>query len=170
MGLALLRVPPQSLGEEVEFVDMEASWIDAPEGEMVHGVGFPISDGVLTDSQQVGGVNYRTVMLMPVVFFGRVSHQPTFLAAGFDGDRHYLFSYQLADEGSLPPGISGAAAWVQGQPEGPIWTPTFTFAGICTHAYKDGRVERVTKASIVRRFLEEVFGAAQSKTETTVNR
>lgn len=158
--LALLRVPPDSLGEDVEFVDIANSGIDPPEGEMVHGVGFPISDGLLARSQQIGAVNYRTVMLMPVVFFGRVFHRPTFLASEFDLDRHYLFSYDLADQGSQPQGISGAAAWVQCDSKGQIWTPAFTFAGICTHAYRNGIIERVTRASSVRRFLEEIFGPA----------
>ena len=157
--LALLDVLPDSLGANVEFVDIATSWIDPPEGERVHGVGFPISDGILASSKQIGGVNYRSVMLSPIVFFGEVSHQPTFLTNDFNSDRHYLFSYELAKQGSSPPGISGAAAWVQEEPKGPVWAPTFTFAGICTHAYKD-RIERVLKASIVRQFLEEIFGPA----------
>ena len=62
-----------------------------------------------------------------------------------------------------PPGISGAAAWVQGESKGPIWAPTFTFAGICTHAYRDGMIERVIKASTVRKFLRETLGPIRTR-------
>ena len=105
------------------------------------------------------------MMLMPTVFFGKVSHKPPFSAVDFDANRHYLFSYELAERGSKPPGISGAAAWVQGESKGPIWAPMFTFAGICTHAYRDGTIERVVKASTVSKFLRETLGPVRNLKE-----
>jgi hypothetical protein len=43
-----------------------------------------------------------------------------------------------------------------------VWRPNVKFAGVCTHAYKKGTVERIVKASAVRRFLEEELGPAGS--------
>ena len=78
----------------------------------------------------------------------------------FNPDRHYLFPYDLAVLGQQPGGISGAAMWLQ-SPENPlVWTPRFTFAGICTSSYRDGAIERAIKASAVREFLTETFGVA----------
>jgi hypothetical protein len=38
--------------------------------------------------------------------------------------------------------------------------PNFEFTGVCTACYKRGPVVQVVKASVVRSFLEEVFGPA----------
>lgn len=156
--LALLGLPADSLGADVEFVDMATSWVDPPEGETVHGVGFPLSHSIPASSERIGNIIHNSVMLRPVVFYGQVSHKPTFSASGFEADRHYLFSYDLANQGSHPAGISGAAAWLQQESKGIVWTPIFTFAGICTHAYRGGKIERVVKASTIRQFLEETYG------------
>ena len=32
------------------------------------------------------------------------------------------------------------------------------FAGICTSCYRDGTIEQIVKASVVRQFLTDVFG------------
>jgi hypothetical protein len=40
----------------------------------------------------------------------------------------------------------------------PIWKAELLFAGVATNYYKSRGVERVIKASVVRRFFEETFG------------
>ena len=52
-----------------------------------------------------------------------------------------------------------SAWWESDQPQ-VVWKSNFKFAGICTHCYKDGVVERIVKASAARLFLEEIFGPA----------
>jgi hypothetical protein len=48
--------------------------------------------------------------------------------------------------------------WWESDQKQTVWRPNFKFAGICTACYKRGSVVQVVKASVVRRFLEEVFG------------
>ena len=43
----------------------------------------------------------------------------------------------------------------------PLWAVRVRFSGICTCCYRDGSIEQIVKASVVRRFLEEVFGFAE---------
>jgi len=61
--------------------------------------------------------------------------------------------------------MSGAGVWVPQMANLPgLWTPTFTFAGICISVYEKGYgahkgpVIEVVKASVVRKFLVESFG------------
>jgi hypothetical protein len=77
----------------------------------------------------------------------------------FSPDLHYLIPFTDAAKGKHPRGYSGAAVWWESNEPQIVWRPTFKFAGICTRCYyPDGIVEQVVKASIVRRFVEEVFG------------
>jgi hypothetical protein len=95
--------------------------------------------------------------MRPDIFSGQVLSGPTFAAQGFDPDRHYLVPYNHSIS-QHPGGFSGAAAWCESDQPQVVWKPNFKFSGICTHCYKDGTIERIVKASAVRRFLEEVFG------------
>ena len=42
-----------------------------------------------------------------------------------------------------------------------VWHPNFKFAGTCTSWYPNPALEQVVKASVVLKFIEEVFGKAQ---------
>ena len=82
---------------------------------------------------------------------------PTFPTNDFIPDLHYLVPYDHPTS-KHPRGFSGAAAWWEPADPQQVWRPNFKLAGVCTHAYKKGTVERIVKASAVRRFLEEEFG------------
>jgi hypothetical protein len=86
---------------------------------------------------------------------------PTFLASGFDADRHYLIPYDHP-KSKHPRGFSGAAAWWEPADPQQVWRPNFKFAGVATHCYerRNPILERIVKASVVRQFLEEVLGTA----------
>jgi hypothetical protein len=162
--LAILTIEPDALGPKLEFFDVGSSWVDPPKGEMVVGVGYPVAGGVRFE-KRVGSVLEKAVLLNPTMFGGAVLPCPDEEALrfikGFDPNRHYRIPYEHAKAGKGPEGISGAAAWVKASEEHMIWAPRFKFAGICTSCYKDGTVEQIVKASVVRQFLLEVFGGAE---------
>jgi hypothetical protein len=95
--------------------------------------------------------------LRPEIFSGQVMSGPNFAAQGYDPDRHYLVPY-CHKTSEHPGGFSGAGAWWESDQPQIVWKPNFKFAGICTHCYKDGTIERIVRASTVRNFLEEVLG------------
>jgi hypothetical protein len=157
--LAIIELSPAEAGPHTEFFDIETSWIDPAEGEIVHCCGFPIDKHVPLGSHKVGTKTEYDIALRPTVFSGTVFHQPKFLADNFDAERHYLVPYERHDS-KHPKGFSGAAAWWESDQPQKIWKPNLVFAGICTSCYKDGAIEQIVKASAVRKFLEETFGPA----------
>jgi hypothetical protein len=147
-----------------EFFDAVNDWIDPLVGEPLHCFGFPSDHGLTVDKRIVGSKEERTIALYPTPFGATVLPLPTederkFKITDFNPERHYLVPY--GNSGSKRPhGISGAAMWWESDQKVLVWRPNFKFAGICTACYKRGSVVQVVKASIVRRFLEEVFGPA----------
>ncbi len=137
-------------------------WIDPPVGELVPCFGFPSDHGLLVETKWVGNKEERSLALYPTPFSAIVLPPPTederkFQITDFDQDRHYLAPYDTGNSKHAR-GISGAAMWWESDLNRTVWSPNFKFAGICTACYKRGSVVQVVKASIVRRFLEEVFG------------
>ena len=154
----MLTIRQDSLGRDVDFVDIGRSCVDPAVGELVVGLGYPVSSALVT-GKQVGTELRKAVLLPPLPFCGPVL-SPTEGDAfrDFDPTKHYLIPYALAKQGKHPRGISGAAVWTEVNQEQKIWVPKFEFAGICTSCYKNGTIGQIVKASVVRRFLVEVFG------------
>ncbi|MGA2697604.1 MAG: hypothetical protein ABSE92_16185 [Terriglobales bacterium] len=153
--LAIIVIDPAQAGPYTEFVDIENDWIDPAEKEVVHCCGFPIDKHILVGSRWVGKKEERGIAIRPDLFSGEVFYYPNFLTDDYAPEKHYLVPY---DHPKRPEGFSGAAAWWESDQHKQIWKPDFKFAGVCTHEYKDGTIERLVKASVVRKFLEEVFG------------
>ncbi len=156
--IAIMTMTTDALGTYAEFADVANSWVDPDEGEIVVGVGFPVSNATVF-GRRVGQQLEKSLLLSPIVFSGEVL--PT--AGGetfkdYQPDRHYLFPYESGAEGKHPRGISGAALWVPSPGNQLVWVARFQFAGICTSCYRNGTIEQVVKASVVRGFLREVFG------------
>jgi hypothetical protein len=159
--LALITTTPNTI-PNAEFFDAMNEWIDPLEGEPLHCCGFPFDHNVMVEQKIVGNKEERTIALYPTAFNATVLPLPSedelkFKFGGFDANRHYLMPYGNAGS-KQPHGISGAAMWWESDQKLLVWRPNFKFAGICTDCYKSGSVVHVVKASIVRRFLEEVFG------------
>lgn len=151
---------PEALGPYVEFISVQQSWFDPEEAQMVHGLGYPTSGGVLLQTQR-GPEIQKYVLLNPVGFSGEVLPAATGSNfARFHPESHYLMPFEPAQKGKHPRGISGAAAWIQSSDKQIVWTPNLIFAGIYTHSYREGAIVQVVKASVVRRFLQEIFGTA----------
>ncbi len=149
----------------VDFVDIATEWIDPAEGEMVHCCGFPSDHSVTVEKRILGDKEELGVGLFPTVFSGKVLPLPSddelkFKVTSFEPSRHYLMPYEVAPVSQHPRGVSGAATWWQNAEKMIIWRPSFRFAGTRVCSYKNGTVVQVVKASVVRRFLEEVFGPA----------
>lgn len=156
--LAVIELDPAEAGPHTEFFDIATGWIDPAEGEIVHCCGFPIDKHIPLGSRMVGTKTEYEIALRPTIFSGAVFHQPTFLAKAFDVERHYLVPYER-NVSRHPEGFSGAAAWWENDQPQKIWQANLVFAGICTSCYKDGAIEQIVKASAVRQFLKEAFGA-----------
>lgn len=156
--LALITMKPDALSSHLEFADLANSWLDPAEGEMVVGLGFPVSSASMFQ-RRVGQRLEKAVLLSPIGFSGKVlPHETGRWFSDYDTDRHYLIPYDLATRGNHPGGISGAAVWVWSTENDLVWSAQFAFAGICTSCYRNGSVEKVVAASTVRRFLIEAFG------------
>lgn len=162
--LAVIALDPKRAGEYTEFFDIENSWVDPAVGEIVNCCGYPFDRNVLVQRHMVGPKEERTIAIRPEIFSGSVLPQPSeqelkFQITAYDPERHYLVPYEH-HLSKHPLGFSGAAMWWEGDKKLMVWRPNFIFAGVCTCCYKRGTIEQVVKASTVRRFLTEVFGAA----------
>jgi hypothetical protein len=153
--LALVAIDQSEAGPYAEFADLVNDWTDPAEGEIVHCCGFPIDKHILVGKRMVGNKEERDIAIRPALFTGQVFYRPNFLTRAYDPERHYLVPY---DHHKRPEGFSGAAAWWESNQPQLVWKPNFKLAGICTSCYKNGTIEQIVKASVVRRFLEEVFG------------
>jgi hypothetical protein len=158
--LALMTTIPKAVGQYVEFFDLAKDWIDPPEGERVHCFGFPSDGSIPWEIRMIGNKEERQLAVYPGLFDGAVTLSPKFITNDFDPDIHYLIPFEEAAKGKHPRGYSGAAAWWESDQQQLVWRPNFKFAGICTSCYKNGSIEQVVKASVVRRFVEEVLGPA----------
>jgi len=162
--LALLSGPPESFPVR-EFFDAKTEWIDPGAGEVLHCIGFPTDSGFVCEKQKFGQRDEWIVAVYPTLFSASVLSPPTendlkYKITAFDHDRHFLVPFDDAAKGKRPHGISGAAVWWESGQKRAIWRPDFKFAGVCVCCYKHGAVLQIVKASVVRRFLQEVFGPA----------
>jgi hypothetical protein len=161
--LAIITLSPEHAGQYTEFFDIGREWIDPPEGHVVHCCGYPRDRGAFLEKRNVGDKEEHSIGISPYLFDGQVLPSPTedelkFKITSFNLERHYLMPFKDAEDGRHPGGYSGAATWWENPTEGLVWTPRFKFAGICSCCYEKGSKEQVIKASVVRRFLHEVFG------------
>jgi hypothetical protein len=157
--LAIITIDKSEAGPHSEFVDIANDRVDPAVDEPIHVCGYPWDKRILVDDRMISANRRETThAVRPDIFSGQVMAGPTFLTKDFDADRHYLVPYNHPVS-QHPDGFSGAAAWWESDKMEQVWRPSFKFAGICTHSYKDGTFERVVKASAVRQFLEEALGS-----------
>jgi hypothetical protein len=156
--LALITSKIDGLGPHLEFFNLTKSY-DPHEHEHVVGLGYPVSSGTIFQRQRSSNLE-KAVLLSPVGFGGKVLSANTGgKFSGFNPAMHYLIEYEPGKQGKHPKGISGAAVWSMDSATSTIWVPRLKFSGICTSAYKNGTIEKMVKASVVNRFLREVFGS-----------
>lgn len=162
--LAIIKIHPSETGQYSEPVDIGKDWVDPVIDETVHVFGFPVDRHIVVGNQVVSPTRREvTVAIRPDIFSGKVMSGPNFPTNDFDADRHYLIPYDHP-ESKHPRGFSGAAAWWEPADPQRVWRPNFKFAGVCTHCYerRSPILERIIKASAVRRFLEEALGPASA--------
>jgi hypothetical protein len=147
----------------VDFIEPETSWIDPAVGEPVHCCGFPTDHSFRVNHRVVSpsrdGVD---VAVWPTTFSSPVLPLPSpdevkFYYDDLDSSRHYLMPYDEVGVSKHPGGVSGAAVWWESDKKETIWRANFRFAGTATHCHKKSSIVRVVKASVVRRFLSELF-------------
>jgi hypothetical protein len=161
--LALVTVDSKQF-PDVEFTDPGAVWTDPAQGENVNCCGFPADHSVRINQRRVSADRAEVdLAVWPTAFGGQVLAFPTaeqikFYYSDLNSDRHYLVAYDGAGVSKHPRGVSGAAVWWEPENVELVWRPNFRFAGTVTHSHRSGSVIRVVKASVVRRFLAEVFG------------
>jgi hypothetical protein len=158
--LAAIVIPSTTL-PKCDFVDIQREWIDPGEGELVHCCGFPTDHNVTADRKMVGEKEEIGIAVYPTVFNGKVLPHPSehdlkFYITDFDTSSHYLIPYACSGS-KHPRGVSGAAIWWETDQEMLVWRPEFKFAGTCVCTYRSGTIIQVIKASVVRRFLKEIF-------------
>ena len=159
--LAVITVPSDAIGENAEFVDLTKDSIDPAPGERVHCFGFPSDSGFVWDTRVINGKTEKLFAIYPGIFDGEVIPEPSFPTNQFSKELHYLVPFERAAEGKAPYGYSGSATWWESDKMPIVWHPNFKFAGTCTSWYPNPALEQVVKASVVLKFIEEVFGKAQ---------
>jgi hypothetical protein len=149
----------------VDFTDLADSWIDPTAGQDVDGCGFPTDHNVAVEKRILSdGREQVDLGLYPTLFGGRVSPFPSpdevkfYYGGDLDPQKHYLIPYQSGGVSDEPAGISGSAVWWWNNERQVIWRPNFIFAGTVTHYHRKKMRIRVVKASVVRRFVTELFG------------
>jgi hypothetical protein len=153
----------------VDFIEPEKDWIDPPPGENVNCCGFPSDHSVIVNRRTVSPKRDEAdVAVWPTIFGAPVLPFPSedevrFHYDHLQPDRHYLIPYDGANVSRDPHGFSGAAVWWESDEKKLVWHPNFKFAGTVTHCHRNGSVVRVVKASVVRRFLTELFGDASAR-------
>ncbi len=163
--LAVVTVDPEKF-PGVDFIEPDNDWIDPPPGENVTSCGFPSDHSVVVNRRTVSaGRDEADLAVWPTTFGGPVLPFPSadevkYHYDDLDPNCHYLIPYDGAGVSEHPGGISGAAVWWESDEKHPIWRPDFRFAGTCTHCHKRGTRVRVVKASVLRRFLAELFDNA----------
>ncbi len=158
--LAAIVIPSNVL-PKCEFVDIQREWHDPAKGEVVHCCGFPTDHNVTVERRIIAGKEEIGIGIYPTVFSGKVMPEPSnhdlkFYITDFDKSRHYLLPYACSGS-KHPRGVSGAAIWWETDKEMLVWRPKFKFAGTCVCTYRNGSIIQVIKASVVRRFLKEIF-------------
>jgi hypothetical protein len=152
---------------DVDFIEPEKDWIAPPAGEPVHCCGFPPDHSIRVNHRVVSAKRDEIdVAVWPTTFSASVLPFPSaddvkYHYDDLDPNRHYLIPYDGAGVSKHPHGVSGAAVWWESDKKELIWRPNFRFAGTVTHCHKKGTIARVVKASVVRRFLAELFGEAE---------
>jgi hypothetical protein len=155
--LAVVTIDPSRF-PGVDFIEPEKDWIDPLVGEPVHCCGFPTDHSVRVNHRAVSPTRDEVdLAVWPTIFDASVLSFPDDVTDDLDPDTHYLISYNGAGVSKHPRGVSGAAVWWESDKKEIIWRPNFRFAGTVTHCYKKGATLRVVKASVVRRFLAELF-------------
>jgi hypothetical protein len=158
--LAIITISPTEAGPHSEFVDVATEWVEPAVKETVHVFGFPCDRHIVVDDRDVSPTRREvTVAIRPEIFSGEVIASPNFPTKDFVADRHYLVPYDHPTS-KHPSGFSGAAAWWEPAEPKQVWRPNFKFAGVCTHCYENRNpiLERIVKASVVHKFLQEVLG------------
>jgi hypothetical protein len=156
--LALVVTVPDAI-PHLEFFEIgEERWSDPQPRETIHCLGYPSDLGVIVGARTEGNREVRDIALYSSVFSADVLDEQSFAFRDFDPAHHYLVPFEGAANGRSPKGFSGSGVWLEHDEKQIIWTPKFKFAGICVASYKSGSVLQIVKASIVRTFLQEVFG------------
>lgn len=162
--LAVVTINPEKF-PGVDFTDPAKEWTDPAVAENVHCCGFPSDHSFRVNKRRVSENRLEVdLAVWPTTFSGEVLPFPPpdelrFRYPDLDIERHYLIPYELPGISQKAGGISGAAVWWESDEKQIIWRPNFKFAGICTHWYPKRARVAVVKASVVRRFLTELFGA-----------
>jgi hypothetical protein len=161
--LAVVTIDPERF-PGVDFTEPGKDWIDPAVGENVNCCGFPSDHSVIVNQKTVSDNRVEAELaIWPTAFGGSVLPFPSadevkFHYDDLDADRHYVIPYDGAGVSKHPGGISGATVWWESDEKLLVWRPNYRFAGTCTHSHKKGTRVRVVKASVVRRFLVELFG------------
>jgi hypothetical protein len=164
--IAVLTIDPSAMAN-AEFFDFNSGWNDPTNGDPIYGLGFPTDNHVPVHIERTKEVEHHLLGLIPTIFSSMVIPKPNSLLESltaelpYDPDRHFLISWDVDDEKLGMKGFSGAATWTD-RPvkDKELWSPKLFLTGMVTHYYARIKVGRMIKASVLKKFLEEVFGPA----------
>jgi hypothetical protein len=113
----------------MQFIPIEHCMDTIREGSSVLIIGFPVANSALFDGEK----QYRAVGLTSEhALFSEALQTQFVLPSSYDPNIHYLIDYSRMDDGILPFGFSGAAAWCSATSHGSIWAAKPVFAGVVT--------------------------------------
>lgn len=162
--IAVLTVDPAS-APNAQFYDFNSGWTDPGDGEPIYCLGFPRHNPITVQVERTQERERHLLGLVPMVWTSVVIPKPDSLIEHYateipyDPNRHFLIDWTVEDKTLGMKGFSGAATWTDPAEE-KLWTPKLSLTGMATHYYPDIKVGRMTKASVLKEFLEEALGPA----------
>ena len=164
--IAVLTINPLTMAN-TEFFDFNSGWNDPTNGDSIYSHGFPTDNHVLVHIERTKEVEHHILGLIPALFSSAVIPKPTSLLESlfdewpYNPERHFFISWDVDDEKLGMKGFSGVATWTE-RPikDKELWSPKLSLTGMVTYYYAQIKVGRVIKASVLKKFLEELFGPA----------
>lgn len=144
----------------MQFIPIEGCLKTMRDGASVLIVGFPVANSALLASASEGSKWIRALGLTSEhAQFSEALQTEFVLPSTYDPDIHYLIEYSRMDDGILPFGFSGAAAWCSLTPQGSVWAAVPAFAGVVTRWVQETNQSphllQITRGAFVKEWFEQ---------------
>jgi hypothetical protein len=144
----------------MRFVPIEGCLESIRDRASVLIVGFPVANSAPLDSVNRSSKLGRAVGLTSEhAVFSEAIQTQFVLPSSYDPNTHFLVEYSRMDDGILPFGFSGAAAWCSITSRGSIWAATPVFTGVVTRwvpkTNYNPHLLQITRGAFVKDWFEQ---------------
>jgi hypothetical protein len=119
-------------------------------------LGYPTDRIFTVATANTANVEAHYHAVRPTILTGRIAKPPSkALASRYDPERDVLVYYEPHDPKMKPYGFSGAAAWIERNRSGAVWTADPMIFGVQTSAFMTSKLLQVVGAPAIKQFLKE---------------